>query len=43
MIKIRKQINIITSIIAAMLEISISRIDTYAFKGIIADLKTSVF
>ncbi|WP_434246526.1 hypothetical protein [Borreliella burgdorferi] len=42
MTKIIKQINIIGSI-AAVLIISISGIGTYAFKGILSDLKTEVF
>ncbi|WP_418904974.1 hypothetical protein [Borreliella lusitaniae] len=41
MAKFRKQLNIIGSIIT-MLVISISGLGTYAFKGILADLKNSV-
>ncbi|WP_418904992.1 hypothetical protein [Borreliella lusitaniae] len=41
MVKFRKQLNIIGSIIT-MLVISISGLGTYAFKGILADLKNSV-
>lgn len=41
MTRVKKQINIIGSIVA-MLVISISGLGTYAFKGVMADLKTSV-
>ncbi|MBB6213616.1 hypothetical protein QIA17_05360 (plasmid) [Borreliella californiensis] len=41
MIRVKKQINIIGSIVA-MLVISISGLGTYAFKGVMADLKASV-
>lgn len=40
MTRVKKQINIIGSIVA-MLVISISGIGTYAFKGVMSDLKTS--
>ncbi|WP_418905883.1 hypothetical protein [Borreliella carolinensis] len=38
MTRVKKQINIIGSIVA-MLVISISGLGTYAFKGVMADLK----